>query len=119
MPDILFILLLALVIFGPKKLPEIARQIAKYMAQFLADEQRFQAPSPERDAEDRAGGKQAPAKLRSNLPATNQPIQTESQPQLPFFLSLISQSATPDRRLPTRFGGVIKCLPQISLVSRK
>jgi sec-independent protein translocase protein TatB len=34
MPDILFILLLALVIFGPKKLPEIARQIAKYMAQF-------------------------------------------------------------------------------------
>jgi len=34
MPDILFILLLALVIFGPKRLPEIARQIAKYMAQF-------------------------------------------------------------------------------------
>jgi len=34
MPDILFILLLALVIFGPKKLPEIARQVAKLMAQF-------------------------------------------------------------------------------------
>ncbi len=34
MPDILFILILALVIFGPKRLPEIARQIAKYMAQF-------------------------------------------------------------------------------------
>ncbi len=34
MPDILFILVLALVIFGPKKLPEVARQIAKYMAQF-------------------------------------------------------------------------------------
>ena len=34
MPDILFILLLALVIFGPKRLPEIARQIAKYMAHF-------------------------------------------------------------------------------------
>ena len=34
MPDILFILLLALVIFGPKKLPEIARQIAKYVIQF-------------------------------------------------------------------------------------
>jgi Tat protein translocase TatB subunit len=34
MPDILFILLLALVIFGPKRLPEIARQIARFMAQF-------------------------------------------------------------------------------------
>jgi len=34
MPDILFILLLALVIFGPKKLPEMARQIGKYMAHF-------------------------------------------------------------------------------------
>jgi len=33
MPDILFILLLALVIFGPKRLPEIARQIAKFLAQ--------------------------------------------------------------------------------------
>jgi sec-independent protein translocase protein TatB len=34
MPDILFILVLALVIFGPKKLPEVARQVAKFMAQF-------------------------------------------------------------------------------------
>ena len=34
MPDIIFILLLALVIFGPKRLPEVARQIAKFMAQF-------------------------------------------------------------------------------------
>ncbi len=34
MPDILFILVLALVIFGPKKLPEIARQLAKFVAQF-------------------------------------------------------------------------------------
>ena len=34
MQDILFILLLALVIFGPKKLPEIAGQVGKYLAQF-------------------------------------------------------------------------------------
>jgi sec-independent protein translocase protein TatB len=34
MPDILFILLLALVIFGPKRLPEIARQVAKFVVQF-------------------------------------------------------------------------------------
>jgi sec-independent protein translocase protein TatB len=34
MPDVLFILILALLIFGPKKLPEVARQLAKFMAQF-------------------------------------------------------------------------------------
>jgi len=34
MPDMIFILLLALVIFGPKKLPEIGRQCGKYLAQF-------------------------------------------------------------------------------------
>ncbi len=34
MPDVLFILLLVLIIFGPKRLPEIARQIAKVVAQF-------------------------------------------------------------------------------------
>ncbi len=34
MPDVLFILLLALVVFGPRKLPEIAAKVGKYMAQF-------------------------------------------------------------------------------------
>jgi sec-independent protein translocase protein TatB len=34
MPDIIFILMLALVIFGPKKMPEMARQIGRYLAQF-------------------------------------------------------------------------------------
>ena len=34
MPDMLFILVLALVIFGPAKLPELARQLGKYKAQF-------------------------------------------------------------------------------------
>ena len=47
MPDILFILVLALVIFGPKKLPEVARQVAKFMAQFrmMRDDLRRQVQS--------------------------------------------------------------------------
>ncbi len=34
MPEMLFIGLLALLIFGPRKLPEIARQAGKFMAEF-------------------------------------------------------------------------------------
>jgi Sec-independent protein translocase protein TatA len=34
MPDLLFLLLLALVLLGPKKLPQIAGQIGRYLAQF-------------------------------------------------------------------------------------
>jgi Sec-independent protein translocase protein TatA len=34
MPDVLFILLLALVVFGPRKLPEIAAKVGRYMAHF-------------------------------------------------------------------------------------
>jgi sec-independent protein translocase protein TatB len=44
MPDTLFILVLALVIFGPKRLPEIARQLAKFLGQFrtMRDELKHQ-----------------------------------------------------------------------------
>lgn len=34
MPDILFILFLALVVLGPKKLPQVAAQAGKFLAQF-------------------------------------------------------------------------------------
>jgi len=34
MPDVLFILLLAMVVLGPKKLPQVAAQAGKYLAQF-------------------------------------------------------------------------------------
>jgi len=34
MPDMLFILLLAVVVFGPKRLPQIAAQAAKLIRQF-------------------------------------------------------------------------------------
>lgn len=47
MPDIIFIVILALVIFGPKKLPEVLRQVAKFMAQFrmMRDDLRRQVQS--------------------------------------------------------------------------
>ena len=40
--EILFIMLLALIMFGPRKLPEIARQIGKFMAEFRRASSDFQ-----------------------------------------------------------------------------
>ncbi len=41
MPDLLFIVFLALVVFGPKRLPEIAGQVGKYLAQFKRVQREF------------------------------------------------------------------------------
>ncbi len=84
MPDILFILLLALVIFGPKKLPEIARQIAKYMAQFRQMSNDFKRQLESEMLKIELEEKQAPAKSYQ-LAATNPPLKAESQPQTPPF----------------------------------
>jgi sec-independent protein translocase protein TatB len=42
-PEMLFIFLLALIIFGPKKLPEIGRQIGKALAEFKRASNEFKS----------------------------------------------------------------------------
>jgi TatA/E family protein of Tat protein translocase len=63
MPDMLFILLLALVIFGPKKLPEMARQVGKYLAQFRSMRSEIMS-----QIEDEMGKLQADTSVRPSLP---------------------------------------------------
>ncbi len=41
--ETIFLFFLALIIFGPKKLPEIARQIGKYMNEFRRASNEFKA----------------------------------------------------------------------------
>jgi len=43
MPDTIFIFLLALILFGPKKLPEIGRKIGKFMADFKRTSEDFKS----------------------------------------------------------------------------
>ncbi len=42
MPEMIFIFLLALIIFGPRKLPEIGRQLGKAMLEFKRASNTFQ-----------------------------------------------------------------------------
>lgn len=41
--EMIFIFLLALLIFGPKKLPEVGRQLGKFMAEFKRASNEFKA----------------------------------------------------------------------------
>jgi len=85
MPDILFILLLALVIFGPKKLPEIARQVAKLMAQFrmMSNDLKRQLESEMLKIELEEKEKK-PALDVKQLETADQPARTETLPQSPL-----------------------------------
>ncbi len=55
-PEILFILLLALLLFGPRKLPEIGRQIGRALAEFkrASNEVQFQVEQELRKLEEEA-----------------------------------------------------------------
>jgi len=85
MPDILFILLLALVIFGPKRLPEIARQLGKFMAQFrmMSTDLKRQLESEMLKIELEENEKKPDSNVKQ-LEAANQPAPTETLPQSPL-----------------------------------
>jgi Tat protein translocase TatB subunit len=58
MPELLLILVLALIVLGPKKLPEIARALGKGMAEFrrATDELKDEFRQMEREVEDSSPG---------------------------------------------------------------
>ena len=82
MPDVLFILILALVIFGPKRLPEVMRQVAKFMAQFrmMRDDlkRQIQTEMLKIEMDDRQNKAAAPIPA-PQLPATA-PVETTPAP---------------------------------------
>jgi sec-independent protein translocase protein TatB len=84
MPDILFILFLALIIFGPKRLPEVARQVAKYLAQFrvMRDDLKRQLESELLNIELEEKAKAA-APPPPQLEAASQPAHPETLPNSP------------------------------------
>jgi sec-independent protein translocase protein TatB len=104
MPEMIFIVLLALILFGPKKLPELARQLGKAMAEFKKASNEFKSQLETEmlniELEERA--KQAPPPFDNSpkiLPAekvfeSSSGTPVESVPREP--LSLAAESAGPE-----------------------
>lgn len=73
-PDLIFISALALVIVGPKKLPEVARQVGKFMAEFKRASNEFKH---QLDAEMMNIEMEQHAKKQSENPQSGQVIPKE------------------------------------------
>lgn len=86
--DSIFIFLLALVLFGPKRLPEIGRQIGKLLAEFrrASNDFKMQIDEELRNMEQQERQKQ--------LEATAAKSQAEA-PQLPAETTATAEPATP------------------------
>jgi sec-independent protein translocase protein TatB len=71
-PDTLFLVVLALVVFGPKKLPEISRQVGKLLYEFrkASNDFKFQIEEELRLAEQAERQKQLEAEAAKTQPAT-------------------------------------------------
>ena len=106
MPELLVIFVVALVVLGPKRLPDVAKALGKGLAEFrkatadLTDELRSAQDMIEREANEaaRASRQQASQKSAESRPAPGQPVaQTAEAPVAPAAppASEVAQAAAP------------------------
>ena len=76
-PEIVLIVIIALVVFGPKKLPELSRTIGKALAEFrrASSELRSAMENEMRELERHTEELDRQAKAQKSLPADTQPAQ--------------------------------------------
>ncbi|MGB0075843.1 MAG: twin-arginine translocase TatA/TatE family subunit, partial [Terracidiphilus sp.] len=80
MPDTLILMVLALVVLGPRRLPELGRQIGKLMYEFrkASNDFKFQMEEELRQAEEADRRKKEEAERQRALAAAPPPLQIEA-----------------------------------------
>lgn len=76
-PEMMFIFLLALILFGPKKLPEIGKQIGKGLAEFKRASREFQS-----QIEDEVRKLEVDADLKNTIAPTSLTNTVSAQPAM-------------------------------------
>jgi sec-independent protein translocase protein TatB len=77
--ETIFLFILALVIFGPKKLPEIARQVGKVLNEFRRASNEFKAQIEQEIHNIDVENKKAETQKQASLPPSSVPVGTASR----------------------------------------
>ena len=115
MSEMIFIFLLALLIFGPRKLPEIAREVGKFMAEFKRAGNEFKnqieteiqnldlEEQIKKDAEKREAAMRDAEQRRLAAQPQGELFETQAQESMPTILppenTVVNEIATPSSSL--------------------
>jgi len=102
MADSLILMVLALVVFGPRRLPQIGRQIGKLMYEFrkASNDFKFQMEEELRNAEDADRRKREEAERQRRLALAAESSSTQESQSAPEPKQEPSQSALPEPSYP-------------------
>src|ERR1700755_2975165 len=101
--DSIFIFLLALVLFGPKRLPEIGRQVGKLLAEFRRASNDFKMQIDEELRTMEQQERQKQLEQAAAKPAEQLPAETTTQPVIapPSTGEPVSATSMPSAPMPT------------------
>lgn len=118
-PDTLFLMLLALVVFGPRRLPEIGRQIGKLMYEFrkVSNDFKYQMEEELRAAEEADRQKKLAAEAAARAAAAPAPepapaVESAITPELPGSSAEVIAANEPTSEMAPAVDGEVRGEPR-------